>query len=421
MNSHLALPGPDNILRQVLPNGIVVLARENWSAPSVVVEGYLLAGSLDEPAELMGLASFTSGMLSRGTHKRSFAEISELVEGVGASIGFSADRLVTSFSAKSLVEDLDLVLGVLADELRNPAFPAEHVEKVRGLRMTAIAERENDTRQMAGLALRETLFESHPLARNLLGNRQSNASITRDRLIHFYQTFYQPRDMVVVVVGAVEATTAVAKVKAALGDWTGTRPPIVDLPPVPPVTEVRQRRVSMPDKTQTDIMIGWPAMHRLHADFDAARVANTVLGVFGMMGRLGANVRERQGMAYYAFSRLNADRYGGTWSVVAGVHPSNVERTIQAVLEEVRRLCDDLVPEDELDDTRRYLTGSLPLQLETNDGVASLLSDLEWHRLGLDYVLRYRDIINSLTPAALQAAACKYLNPNAYASGVAGP
>ena len=82
------LPGPDDVLRTTLPNGVTVLARENWSAPSVVVEGYLLAGSLDEPVELPGLASFTVGMLSRGTRRRSFTEINEMVEAVGASVGY---------------------------------------------------------------------------------------------------------------------------------------------------------------------------------------------------------------------------------------------------------------------------------------------------------------------------------------------
>src|SRR5512136_2682351 len=93
-----SLPGPDDVLRTTLPNGITVLARENWSAPSIVLEGYLQVGNLDEPAALTGLASYTTSLLSRGTQRRSFAEISETVEAVGASMGFGADRYTTSFS-----------------------------------------------------------------------------------------------------------------------------------------------------------------------------------------------------------------------------------------------------------------------------------------------------------------------------------
>lgn len=415
------LPNPGDTLRRVLPNGITVLARENWSAPSVVVEGYLLAGNLDEPVELPGLASFTVGMLSRGTQRRSFAELNETIESIGASIGFSPDRHMTNFSTKSLAEDLDLVLDVLADELCRPTFPAEYVEKLRGLRLSAIAERENDTRYMAGRAFRELMYGDHPLGRDMLGTRESVRAVQQDGLVEFYRRFFRPEGMVVVVVGAVPAEAAAAKIEAAFGDWTGDRPPRDPLPAAIALDGIRQRRVPMPEKTQADIVLGWPAMRREEPDFDAARLANTVLGVFGMMGRLGANVRERQGMAYYAYSRLSADREPGTWAAIAGVNPANVDRAIAAMLDEVRRLRDEPIPADELEDSKRYLIGSLPLHLETNDGVASTLVDIEWHGLGLDYLTRYADIINGVTADQAQAAAQKYLDPDAYVLAVAGP
>ncbi len=416
-----ALPGPHDILRRTLPNGITILARENWSAPSVVLEGYLLVGNLDEPAGLPGLASFTTGMLGRGTRRRSFTEINETVEAVGASVGFGADRHITGFSSKSLTEDLDLVLDVLADELRGPVFPAEHVEKIRGLRMTAIAERENDTRQMAGRAFRELMFGAHPLGRDMLGDRRSVAAINRDLLVEFYETYFRPQGMVVAIVGALPAEEAVNKIAAAFGDWEGARMPRPALEAVGRPEALRGRHVPMPDKSQSDLVMGWPAMRRNSPDFDAARLANTVLGHFGMMGRLGVNVRERQGMAYYASSRLSADREPGTWIAYAGVNPANVERATQAILDEIKRLRDEPVPPGELEDSKRYLTGSLPLQLETNDGVASVLADIEWHQLGLDYLARYPDIINGLTAEQVQAAAQKYLDPDAYVLAVAGP
>jgi zinc protease len=88
---------------------------------------------------------------------------------------------------------------------------------------------------------------------------------------------------------------------------------------------------------------------------------------------------------------------------------------------EVERLRQEPVPADELQDCKRYLTGSLPIQLETNEGVAGVLVDIEWHGLGLDYVQRYKSIIDSITPSDVQAAAQKYLNPAAYALAIAGP
>ena len=416
-----AIPGPGDVLRRTLPNGITVLARENWSAPSIVAEGYLQVGNLDEPAGLTGLASFTSSMLSRGTRRRSFAEINETVEAVGAAVGFSADRYTTGFSAKSLAEDLDLVLGVLAEEMRLPAFPAEHVEKLRGMRMTAIAERENDTRQMAGMALRDIMYGAHPLGRNMLGSRETNGAIQRDAIVEFYERYFSPEGLVIAIVGALPVEEAVARVVAVFGDWTGARPPRANLDGVPAPPERVERRVAMPDKSQSDMLMGWPAMRRLDSDYEPARLANTVLGVFGMMGRLGKNVRERQGMAYYAYSRLSADKHPGLWTAAAGVNPANVERALAAIELEVRQLCDTKVPEDELENSKRYLTGSVPLQLETNDGVASLLVDLEWNELGLDYVQRFAGIVNAVTAGDVQRAAQRYLSAPACALAIAGP
>ena len=222
------------------------------------------------PPSLTGLASYTSSMLSRGTQRRPFAEINETVESVGASVSFGAERYITSFSAKSLVEDLDLVLDVLSDELRHPVFPADHVERVRGLRMTAIAERENDTRQMAAMAFRELCYEGHPLSRNMLGDRASNSAITRDSLVAFYETYYKPEGMVVVIAGAVSAEEAVERVAKAFADWSGVRPVRTAPAPIPSLSAMKERRVAMPDKSQTDIYLGWPAMARLDPDYEPA-------------------------------------------------------------------------------------------------------------------------------------------------------
>ncbi len=274
---------------------------------------------------------------------------------------------------------------------------------------------------MAGRTFRELMYGDHPLGRDMLGTRESLDAIQRDALVSstrrstgrrtwwsWWWVRFRPRKR-----------CARSRRRSATG--TIRDRPRAPLARLAPIDGVRKRQVVMPDKTQSDLVLGWQGMRRLDADFDPARLANTVLGVFGMMGRLGANVREKQGMAYYAYSRLSGDREPGTWVAVAGINPANVQRAQQAMLDEVKRLQDELVPEDELEDSKRYLTGSVPLQLETNDGVASLLTDLEWHRLGLDYLERYPSIINSLTAEQVQRVAQKYFNLNAYVMALAGP
>jgi len=139
------------------------------------------------------------------------------------------------------------------------------------------------------------------------------------------------------------------------------------------------------------------------------------------MGRLGDNIREEQGLAYYVYSELEAGLGQGSWSAIAGVNPENVERTVESICLEVRRLREEPVPAEELADSQLYLTGSMPLRLETNEGVARSLLDMERYCLGLDYLQRFPGLVNSVTVGDVREVAHKYLDPDVYALAVAGP
>ena len=418
----MSIPGPEDILRRELPNGIVVLVRENHASPSVVVSGYLRVGSYDETDEQAGLAAFTASALSRGTDRRTFDQIYEEVESVGASFGVSAGVHYTGFGGKSLAEDLPLLMDVLADVLRNPIFPPKEVEKLRGEILTDLEERAHDTRRMAALTFRELAYpKGHPYGRSSIGYVETITSISRDDLVSFYQNGYGPHGMVVALVGAVTAEEAVAQVEAAFGDWEGAGPVREPLPPVHPPQEIRQKFVPIPGKTQTDIVLGYPGPARTDPVFLDAMLCNTVLGVFGMMGRLGDRVRDEQGLAYYSYSRIEGGPGPGPWTVVAGVNPANVEKALESIRTEIRRICQELVPEPELADSQAFLVGSLPLRLETNEGVARAILEMELYDLGLDYLQRYEGLIREITPERVLAAAQTWLDPDAYVLAIAGP
>jgi zinc protease len=160
---------------------------------------------------------------------------------------------------------------------------------------------------------------------------------------------------------------------------------------------------------------------RSASDYHAATLANSVLGQFGMMGRVGASVREDLGLAYYAYSALDGGLAPGPWSISAGVNPKNVDLAVGRIIDEVRRLVDTPVTPDELADNQSYYVGRLPLQLESNEGIAASLHNMLVYDLGLDYLPRYRDTIMALTTADLQAAARHYFNPEGLVIAVAGP
>lgn len=418
----MSIPGPDDIARHEFPNGMVALVRENRASPSVVLSGYLQVGTHDEAPEQAGLASFTADMLMRGTEHRTFDEIYGQLESVGATVGVSGGTHTTSFGGKSLAEDLPLILDVIADVLRSPTFPPDEVEKERSEILTDLAERTHDTRRMASITFNELAYpEDHPYSRSSSGYPETVSTIVRDDLLDFYANGYGAEGMVFVIVGAVETTDALAQIEAAFGDWEGNRYARDPMPEVSRIAEVRRRFVPIADKTQTDIILGYPGPSRTAPDFLDAFVCNNILGVFGLMGRLGENVRDEQGLAYYSYSRVSGGAGPGPWRVIAGVNPDNVEQAITGIRDEIRRIRDEPVGKEELADNKAFITGSMPLQLETNEGVASVITSIERYDLGLDYVQRYPALIDKISAERIQAVAQRWLDPDAYVLAIAGP
>lgn len=418
----LALPSPETVTRVELPGGLVVLVSENRNSPSVVISGYLWAGAMSEPAEQAGLASFTAGMLMRGTEARTFSAINEALESLGAQLGFRCGVHTVGFGGKALAEDLGLLLEMVGDVLQHPTFPSKEVETLRGQILTGLQRRAYDTRRMARLRFDELLYPDHPYGRSVLGYEDTVAGLRRDDLAAFYHDHYSPRGMVIAVVGAVSAERAVRKAETALGGWKAPGvTPNRDIPPPVSLPEGRADRVVVEGKTQSDILLGWPGLARKDPDYMCANLTNTILGVFGMMGRLGRNIRDEQGLAYYVYSQLEAGLGVGPWAVIAGVNPANVEPTIQGVLAQVRRLRDEPVPTEDLADSQSFLTGSMPLRLETNEGVGAALLTIERYGLGLDYLQRFSDLVRAVTVHDVQAMALKYLDPDRYVLAVAGP
>lgn len=415
-------PGQDSIHRHVLDNGITVLVYENWSSGTVSIEGVVRAGAVIETRKNAGLANFSADLLMRGTRKRSFDEIYEVMESAGAGVSFGGSRHTSGFSGHSLVEDFDLVLDIIIEALCHPIFPEEQIERLRGQMITGLQMRANNTRQMAWLTFQETAYPDHPYGRSTSGYLDSIPDISRDDIVDFYNRYYGPRDMIIGLVGAISTDEVLRKLESAFGNWRNDSQQVVGLSPdaVRPSGLLR-RHVPMPDKHQADIVLGLPGPRRSANDYLDASVMNTILGVFGMMGRIGQNVREEQGLAYYASSRLEGGLGPGPWTATAGVAPDKVERTIESIRHEVQRIMTEVVNPEELADSQAYRTGSLPLSLETNGGLVDIITDMELYNLGLDYLQEYRDTINSITVERIHAAAQKYLSADDLVITVSGP
>lgn len=422
MNHSSSIPGPTDIVRTELENGITVLTRSNFNSLSVSVRGYLNTGGLFDPDEKLGLADFTAAALMRGTSRRDFQAIYDALESVGASLGFNGATHTTGFGGKGLVEDLPLILELLAETLQKPAFPGQQVMRLRAQMLTGLAIRAQNTQEMASMAFDQIVYKSHPYSRPEDGYPETIQNISRDDLVDFHKTHYGPQGMVVAIVGAIEPQAAIALVQKTIGGWHNSdQPDPPTLPDLTPMKTVQTQNIDIPGKSQADIVMGTAGPPRKSPDFFNAALGNSILGQFGMMGRIGDVVREQAGLAYYAYSSMSGGLGPGPWSVSAGVNPEAVEEAVELIQSEIRRFVTEPVAAEELRDSQSSYIGRLPLALESNSGVAGALINLERYQLGLDYYQRYADFVQAVTISDVLETAQKYLDPDKLAIAVAGP
>jgi zinc protease len=415
------LPGPHDVLRRELENGIVVLARENFATPSVVIQGFVSAGSIHVSRQQAGLADLAAIALMRGTEKRTFRQVFETIESLGANLGFNANAHTTSFQGKSLAEDLDTVLDLLAETLRYPSFPAAEVTRLKAEALTELSIRDQDTGCVARIAFDDQAYPGHPYGVQPDGYRETVEALSPKDLRAFHRAFFGPKGMIIAIVGAVAAEAAVEKVGAAFGEWrTRRRPAEAALPPVHRPEGIVRKEVVLEGKSQSDIVVGVPGPSRLEPGYLAAAVGNNILGRFGLMGRIGAALRASAGLAYYAHSALLGGPGPGPWQISAGVNPANVERAVALIRKEIARFTTRRVSPTELAENQAQFIGRLPLQMESNEGVATSLVFAERYRLGLDYYLRFPDLIAAVSRDQIHDMARRYWDPDRLVVSVAG-
>jgi zinc protease len=416
------LPRTGNIFQQSLANGLQIFVYENPSTESVVVYGSLLAGSIYEEPRLAGLASMTAASLLRGTKSRDFDGIHNTLEDIGAEFEYGTGKFRLNFSGRALAEDLSTLVNILADTLQNPIFPDSEIAEERQKRLTELNYASQNPQYVAGRNFREALYpSSHPFHYSSYGSPQSLPRVQAEDLRRFHQEQYGAQGMVIIIVGAVKAEAAAALATEAFGNWNNPKQAAApELAVLTPPQKLIRVDASIAGKTQSDILLGTLGPSRYAEDYLAAQVANSILGEFGMMGWLGNVIREELGLAYYAYSRLDGGEGQGAWAISAGVAPENVELSIEKSREEISRLITEGVSEEDLADNQSYFTGRLPLRLESNYGLASIIHSMLEYNLGLDYLVGYSDRINSLTQDDILKAAQHYLHPDKLVISVAG-
>ena len=408
-----SLPGPHDILRKQFANGVTVLIRANSDSRSAAITGNLECPSALDPIGKGGVADFMASCLTAGTAKRDFNEINETLESAGASLGFSAECRCLSFRGQCLAEDLTMLLELLLEVLDQPSFPTEHLENIRSRTLSAYELHLHDPESMTDEAFDALLYPNHPFGRPDYDSVESIRGISREDVIEFHRRWVGPDGMNIAISGGVNPAEVMDVCERIFGGWHKPQEHWDEntvFPEILKPTEPRTRHIEIPEKSEMSLVIGTLGPKRSDPCWQSAALGNCILGEFGMMGRIGAVVREENGLAYYAGSSMNAVTNGGSWSVSAGVNPENVELAAELIIQELRRFTTERVTAEELDDVQSFYIGALPLSLESNAGVARAILNMENHHLGLDYLTRVRERVMSVTRESILETARQWLD-----------
>jgi zinc protease len=408
--------------RHVLANGTVVISKEAPTVPAVTIQVGVKAGSIYDANALVGLSHLVSRVLDRGTQRRTSDEIAEALDERGVSLSVGANRHVMNVTCTCLSEDFEAMLEVVGEIVMQPAFPDREIATRKGEVLNAIRQDEDNPAAMAMLALFTMLYpDQHPYGRPSKGSVDSVSRIERTDLVGFHDARFAPASTTAVIVGDVERERAVAAAERVFGPWRKSAAGDITLPHPPADRSREERVIPMMNKAQADIGYGFTTIVRSDPRYYAYTLMNNALGQYGIGGRLGDSIRERQGLAYYAISSFDANVVEGPLIVRVGVSPANVDRAIASIDEEMRRMATDGMTPEELADCKQYLIGSIPRLLETNGAIATFLQTAEFFGLGLDHDLRLPSLLDAVTLEDVNAAARQALDVGRAAVVIAGP
>lgn len=412
---------PLDPLRRPLQNGVVVLARETRTTAAVTILVGLRAGAYYDPAGREGSAALLARVLDRGTENHTEEEIADELDGRGASLSVMAGRHQLTVSATCLSDDFDTIFSLVGDVVRRPLLAPHEVETRRAELLTAILQDEDDPGAVAVDVLMERLYPRHPYGRRPRGTQQTVEGITRDDLVQFHRQHFTPEGTTVVVVGDIDPATVQTAAARAFESWAWPREPEPPMAGIPPGKARDFAVVTMMNKAQADIAYAFVGLRRSDPDYYPAWVMNNALGQYALGGRLGDSIRERQGMAYYVYSTLDASLAEGPLVVRAGVAASDVDRTVASIDRELTLLAREGLTAKELTESKNYLIGSIPRQLETNADIAGFLLTAEIHALGTDHDQRLPGFIAAVSLDDANRAARRLLDPSRASIVVAGP
>jgi len=411
-----------NVQRHRLPNGLRIAVAPISGLRSVATLLAVEAGQWFEPAGRPGVARLCAQAMLRGTTKRDAKSWADALDAIGAAARLDVGAHAATFSAQSLGDDVGELLALMAEAVVTPAFAPKEVELVRQQTVAQLEEDSRNTRAVAERVWRELLYPpAHPFHARPIGDPAVVRAATAEELRAHHERAIRPDGAVLVVAGGIEAKRLFEEAEHAFAEWSARGPRESRSVPSVSLGGTVRRIEIVPDKTQSDVVLGWPGLPRTDSRFVAARVTNMVFAADTFASRAGHVVRDELGLAYYVFSTLGTSRGQSPWTVRMGVNPINVERAVSVTLDELRKIVGGKVSEDDLELAQDKLVGELDVARESPGGVASLMLEGEVFELGPDHVERYPRELRAVTLDQVIETARAFLPPDRHALAIAGP
>jgi predicted Zn-dependent peptidase len=408
-NRKLTLPRSSE---RKLTNGLTVIAIRRPAVPLVELRLRVPFAKTD-----LARGDVLSQTLFSGTPSRDTVEIAAALQAVGGAFGASTDPDRLLVSGNTLATGVPRLLEILADVLEHANYPKGEVATERERIADRIQVMRSQPGHLARVGLLRRMYGSHPYAVQTPSPEEVR-EVRPGGLRKLHGDRVVPNGATLVVVGDINADRTIDQVEAALSGWTGGGKPVV-LPPTPALRPGPIELIDRPGSVQSSMRLGLPAVGRTHPDFPALQLANLIFGGY-FSSRWTENIREDKGYTYGPHSGVEHSIAGSALVLSAEVA---TDVTAPALLEtwyELGRLATLAPTDDELEQARQYVIGSLLLGMSTQAGLASLASTYAGYGLRLDYLVAYAADLAKATREDVAAAAATYLAPAKAATVILG-
>lgn len=398
-----------------LPNGLSLTFIDYGAVPKVTVLAVVRTGNIDD-GDATWLADVTVEMMKEGTATRTAPAIAEAAAAMGGSLNVGAGAEQATVGISVLSEHGAAAVELVADLLRNPAFPETELPRVIANFERSLAVARSDPQSLAGEALARLVYGDHPFGRAFPQPGQL-AGYGIDALRAFHAHNFGARRTHVYVAGRYDRAALEAALRRSLGDWREGAPPTVL--PAAPAEALQLALIDTPDAPQSSIRIAVPVPHPAHALYFPTTIMNSLLGgAFG--SRITANIREDKGYSYSPDSSISARRGTALWVLSAEVTTEHTADALAEIYREIDRLQREPPPAAELDAIKAYRSGLFVISNSSPNGVLGQLAFMDLHGLPPEFLARWVARVHAVTPAEVSEMTARFLVPSRMTVVVAG-